>query len=357
MFVPAACRRFLPLLAAIAVAGLIAAAPAAPVRAHPGLVYGVTVAGISPWTMDLARQAGFSHVKAVVNWRQLQSTPRRFEWKTTDENDLDNILRAAGGAGLRLVLRVDGGPPWTGGTAYNASHEDVFKLYTNLAAYAGERVAAFEVLNEPNLPGEWGAGPDPAGYARYLKAASDGVRAANSRALVLGGGLSPATGGHGGSIEDFDFLHGMYANGAKGAMDGLAIHNYGGGTPPEQDPLDCNELCFRRAERYKTLLDELGDPGLPLWSTEFGWPIDGGRDIGGFNWMKVSPEQQADFTVRAYAYAHANWDWMRGMLLFNLEHSTAPWHGPDSSMHWFSILNPDHSPRPAYDAVKRMAKP
>jgi hypothetical protein len=158
-------------------------------------------------------------------------------------------------------------------------------------------------------------------------------------------------------MEDFDFIRGMYANGARGSMDALAIHNYGGGSPPEQDPADCSELCFRRAERYKRLLEELGDPGLPIWATEFGWPIDGGRDLGGFNWMKVSPEQQADYIVRAYAYAHANWDWMRGMLLFNLEHSTAPWHGPDTSLHWFSILNPDHSPRPAYEAVKRMPKP
>jgi hypothetical protein len=140
-------------------------------------------------------------------------------------------------------------------------------------------------------------------------------------------------------------------------MDGLAIHNYGGGSEPERDPADCNELCFRRAERYHALLVELGDGDLPLWSTEFGWPIDGGHDIGGFNWMKVSPDQQADYIVRAFGYAYANWDWMRGMILFNLEHSTAPWYSQDRSLPWFSILNADHSPRPAYDAVRRMAKP
>jgi hypothetical protein len=149
----------------------------------------------------------------------------------------------------------------------------------------------------------------------------------------------------------------MYAAGAKGAMDGLAVHNYGGNTPPEQDPFECNEVCFRRAERYKALLEALGDPNLPLWATEFGWPIDGGRDIGGFNWMKVSAQQQADYLVRAYGYARANWPWMRGMLLFNLDHSTAPWHGPDTSLYWFSIVDPGHAPRPAYEALKRMAKP
>jgi hypothetical protein len=346
-----------PLVLALATALaalLFSITPGQPARAHPGLVYGAAVAGISPWTMDLARQAGFSHVKVSITWRQLQSTPRRFEWKTTDQNDLDNILRAARQAGLRVVLRIDGGPPWTGGAAYNADPEEVFKLFSNLADHAGDTVAAYEVLNEPNLPAEWGTAPDPAAYTRYLKKAYDGVKAANPAALVLGGGLSPATGGNGGTMEDFDFLRGMYAAGARGAMDALAVHNYGGGSEPERDPFDCNELCFRRAERYRALLVELGDPDTPLWSTEFGWPIDGGRDLGGFNWMKVSPEQQADYLVRAYQYATANWDWMRAMLVFNLDHSTAPWHGPDTPLYWFSILNPDHSPRPAYTALKRM---
>jgi hypothetical protein len=334
--------------------GLPPATPAA--RAHPGLVYGVAVAGISPWTMDLARRAGFTHVKTVITWRALQSTPRRFEWKSTDENDLDNILQAARSAGLRVVLRVDGGPPWTGGSPASASHEEIFKLFSSLANYAGDRIAAYEVLNEPNLPAEWGGGPDPAGYVRYLRAAYDGVKASQPGALVLGGGLAPATGGQNGTIEDFDYLRAMYAAGAKGAMDGLAVHNYGGSAEPERDPLACNELCFRRAERYKALLSELGDPDLPIWSTEFGWPIEGGPDLGSYNWMKVSPQQQADYIVRAYRYALANWDWMRGMLLFNLDHSTAPWYAADSSLPWFSILNPDHSPRPSYDAFRAMPK-
>jgi hypothetical protein len=130
------------------------------------------------------------------------------------------------------------------------------------------------------------------------------VKAIYPSSIVLAGGLSPATGANNGSMEDVCCR-------ARDSMDGLAIHNYGGGTEPEHDPFDCNELCFRRAERYPALMVELGDAATPIWATEFGWPIDGRRDIGGCNWMKVSPERQADYLVRAYRYAHANWDWMR----------------------------------------------
>jgi hypothetical protein len=339
----------LSVLLATSLAALPAAPPAA---AEDGFVYGMNIAGISSWTLDLARQAGFPVVKATIKWDKLV-VGNKFVWWRDDQNDLNNLLRDMRRLGVKVLLRIDG--PDRG--AHQANPDEVYRLFSNVAAYVQDLAVAYEVLNEPNLAAEWGAAPDPAGYTRYLQAAYRGVKEVYPSSLVLGGGLSPAAGGQPGTMDDFDFLRGMYAAGARGAMDGLAIHNYGGGSPPEQDPLDCQEICFRRAERYKALLEELGDPSLGVWSTEFGWPIDGGRDLGSFNWMKVSPEQQADYLVRAYGYARAHWPWMRGMLLFNLDHSTASWHGPETSLYWFSILDPNHAPRPAYEALKAMPKP
>ena len=41
----------------------------------------------------------------------------------------------------------------------------------------------------------------------------------------------------------------------------------------------------------------------------------------------------------------------------NLDASTSPYHtGPGDGMPWFALLNRDHSPRPAYDAISAMAK-
>jgi hypothetical protein len=348
---PAALAVSLPL------GGLLLLAPGAPAKAHPGLLYGMNIAGVSSWTVDMARQAGFSHVKVSIKWGQLQSGPGRMNWQAYGENDLDNVLRHLRPLGMKMILRIDGGPPWKGSDAHRAHPDEVYWLYQQVAAYGLDLITAFEVLNEPNLRSEWRAKPDPAAYTRYLKAAYAGVKDFNPSTMVLGGGLAAATGSSSEAMDDFEFIRGMYAAGAKGAMDGLSIHNYGGNSEPERDPFQCGEMCFRRAERYRDLLLELGDSTTPLWATEFGWPIDGGRDIGSFNWMKVGAETQADYLVRAYRYAHQNWDWMRGMILFNLDHSTAPWHGPDSSLHWFSILNPDHSPRPAYEALRNMPKP
>jgi polysaccharide biosynthesis protein PslG len=351
------CRARAMLCAASLLVLLLAFVSTPAATADSGFVYGMNIAGVSPWTLELARQAGFPVVKVSVRWEQLQRTPKKFTWWTDDENDLNNILRDLRRMGMKVVMRVDGGPPWAGRSAPNATPDDVYRLYYNLAAYVQDLGVAYEVLNEPNLRSEWGATPDPAAYTRYLKAAHAGVKAIYPSSLVLAGGLSPATGGGPDAVEDFDFIRGMYAAGAQGSFDALAIHNYGGGSPPEQDPFDCRELCFRRAERYKSLLEELGDSSLPIWSTEFGWPIDGGQNLGAYDWMKVNREQQADYIVRSYRYARANWPWMRGMLLFNLDHSTAEWYGPDNPMGWFSILDAGHSPRPAYEALKQMPKP
>ena len=77
---------------------------------------------------------------------------------------------------------------------------------------------------------------------------------------------------------------------AKGYMDALGIHNYGGNTAPDRDPSDCG-ICFRRAEMYRQLMVKNGDAGTPIWATEFGWLMDSGSDMGQYDWMKVSPQQ------------------------------------------------------------------
>ena len=135
-------------------------------------------------------------------------------------------------------------PDWAGGLPGSADLGAVERFYSEMARYAQGTVVGYEILNEPNLPFEWGGPPDAAGYTAFLKAAYRGIKAGDPGALVIGGGPSPNTGGFGGTIEDTDFLNGMYAAGAKGYMDALGVHNYGGNTEPERDPGDCG-ICFR----------------------------------------------------------------------------------------------------------------
>jgi len=344
------------LLSAVMAAVLIVGAPAPLVaRAQAGeMVHGVIVDTTNPNSMRMAREAGFTHAKMILYWPRLEPGPGHFLWKDSKENDLDNVMKAAQAEQLPLILRIDQVPDWAGGSPGGADLGAVEGFYREMASYAKGTVVGYEILNEPNLPFEWGGPPDPAGYTAFLKAAYNGIKAGSPDAIVIGGGPSPNTGGFGGTIEDTDFLNGMYDAGAKGFMDALGVHNYGGNTPPERDPGDCG-ICFRRAELYRQLMVKRGDAGTPIWATEFGWLMDPGFGLGQYDWMKVSPQQQAEYVVRSYQYAQKNWPWMRGMLLSNLDASTSPYHqGPEDGLPWFAIVNADYSPRPAWEAFRDM---
>jgi hypothetical protein len=318
------------------------------------MVHGVIVDTTNPNSMRMAREAGFTHAKMVLYWPRLEPSPGNYLWNSTKENDLDNVMNAARAEGMPLILRVDEVPGWAGGSPAGADHGAVEAFYAAMAAYAKGTVVGYEILNEPNLPFEWGGPPDPASYTAFMKAAYRGVKSADPGSIVIGGGPSPNTGGFGGTIEDTDFLNGMYAAGARGYMDALGVHNYGGNTEPERDPGTCG-ICFRRAELYRSLMVRQGDAATPVWATEFGWLMDPGWGLGQYDWMKVSPEKQAEYVVRSYRYAQKNWPWMRGMLLSNLDASTSPYHtGPEDGLPWFAILNADYSPRPAWNAFRDM---
>ena len=163
-------------------------------------------------------------------------------------------MRASSAEGLVMVLRIDQVPDWAGGSPGGADPGVVEAFYAELARHAKGTVVGYEILNEPNLPFEWGGPPDPAGYTEFLKAAYRGVKSSDPAALIIGGGPSPNTGGFGGTIEDTDFLNGMYDAGAADFMDALSVHNYGGNTEPERDPRNCGGICFRRAELYRDLM-------------------------------------------------------------------------------------------------------
>jgi hypothetical protein len=318
------------------------------------MVHGVIVDTTNPNSMRMAREAGFTHAKMILYWPRLEPSRGNFLWNATKENDLDNVMAPARAEGMPMILRIDEVPGWAGGSPGNADLGAVEEFYTAMASYAKGTVVGYEILNEPNLPFEWGGPPSPAGYTAFLKAAYRGVKAGDPSAIVIGGGPSPNTGGFGGTIEDTDFLNGMYDAGAKGFMDALGVHNYGGNTEPERDPSDCG-ICFRRAELYRALMVKRGDAGTPIWATEFGWLMDPGFGLGQYDWMKVSPEKQGEYVVRSYQYAQKNWPWMRGMLLSNLDASTSPYHqGPEDGLPWFAILNADYSPRPAWSAFRDM---
>jgi hypothetical protein len=262
----------------------------------------------------------------------------------------------------RILFRVElNGPP----DDYDAWERGMYEFARELSARG---VDAVEIGNEMNLDGEWGGHKPNAGeYVRLLAVAYRAFKQADPRIVVLSGGLA-STGGlpDGRAVNDLTFAAQMLQAGAGNYLDAWAYHPYGYNVPPEADPMRA-EMSFRRAERMYQLLLDYGVVGKQIWITEFGWlrdpgesgvGCDGDPSFAGFEWVKVSGATQANWTVRAFQLADSHWPWAGPMFLWNLDWDTydTGYEPLCSQMRYYSLLNRDGSPTPAFNAVANMPK-
>jgi len=329
----------------------------------PHLGYGFMLA-FPPGNLSRVPAASFDWYKVSVYWSDL-----KVGWAS-----LDGHLADACAYDLNLILRVERDrTDWTPiRTTEMAAWEELFRTMAERIrqkrnACANDYRVALEVWNEPNLDMFWNSQPvDPARYTRMVQRAYNGARAGDPSTLVVAGGLAP-TGGlpDGQAMNDITYLEQMYDAGLKGYFDAISTHNYGFGGPPEDANWGWGILNFRRAEDIHAVMVAHGDGDKPVWATEFGWLLDSDEEgmscddswnAAGFGWQQVSAAQQADYLVRAFQYADANWPWMGVMVISNLDFSTTGWYDACEPMCWFSVLKHNGTPRPAYTALQAMAK-
>lgn len=336
----------------------------------PGRVAGLDY-GMNVWlptadqdkTLDLLTGAGFGWARQWISWESVEPTQGSYSWDT-----LDTLVASAQRKNVKLMLILLRSPPWVGTNGGMPKDKQQFATFASkVAARYKDKVAAYEVWNEENLAGETGGTVNPAEYAELLKAAFPAIKAADPKALVVFGGLTP-TGENNPAlaIDETIYLKQIYAyNGGaiKQYFDILGIHATGTLNPPEtlfpEKPgpgpgyFDNRSFYFRRAEDLRTVMEDAGDGQKQAWITEFGWSTKNaakGYEYGQY----VSEDQQAQYLVRAYDWAKQNWPWVGVMFLWNLNFSTVS--APDDEKSPWSILYADYSPRPAYDAIKKMPK-
>lgn len=222
-------------------------------------------------------------------------------------------------------------------------------------------VDAFEIGNEPNLsgPGQYNGTVNPVKYADQLCAAYEAIKKTDPSFIVVSAGLAP-TGGLADpklGMESLGFMRAMLdeirANPIShgdpgGCFDVFAYHNYGfraGYATDPHDPACPSEMCFRSAEDAWAVLQAYG-VNKRIWSTETGWMRDfvtGGCGSASWAWLfagfPMSDQAQANNLVGAFQYARANWPWLGGIFVFNLDfntpfRSTNPCYDEQS---WFAV--------------------
>ncbi|MBM2826526.1 MAG: hypothetical protein HW403_590 [Dehalococcoidia bacterium] len=337
----------------------------------PGIAYGVNAS----WDrLDDVKAMGFTWIKYLASWKELE--PSRGDYRFSN---LDFTINKAVSNGFNILVRVDDPPDWASSApgARNAppvNNADLGNFMFALAAYLKGRAQAYEIWNEPNLYYEWGGlDPDPVRYGEMLKAAYPRIKAADSSAVVVSGGLSTAGGATSGPVMgDLYFLAKLFdpnqdrnpSDGYAAYLDAVGSHPYGGSysydTPASVAEFALG-LYFRRAEQQRQMMEVWGQVDKPVWATEFGWIVDPAEeghscDLGYFNQMKVSSSAQSANLVGSYQYAAANWPWMGPMFMFNFDFGADTFRDTCDQVRFYSIIRSSGSYRSAFEALKNMPK-
>src|SRR5918998_2750368 len=194
-----------PLAAAAAMLAFAAPAPAAETGVNETLAQTVS-------TAEKAPRLGADWVRIWALWQDLQPAPGQYTQHLVD--DLNRRVAALKARGIKVLVVIHRSPAWAGGGTTPPDPTQFGRFMGGIA----ERVPgadAWELWNEPDSQEFWAGAPDPAAYAAVARAAYPAIKAVQPNDVVVLGGL---VGNH------FAFLEQLYAHGAGGAFDAVAVH-------------------------------------------------------------------------------------------------------------------------------------
>ena len=140
---------------------------------------------------------------------------------------------------------------------------------------------------------------DPAAYARILAGAYRGAHQADPNVIVVSAAPSQRTGGLGGTMEDVDWLNGLYAAGGAAVLRRARrarVHRQPG---PDSDPTVCTPMCFSDIDLYRAVMHQHGDSAKRGMITEMGTLEQTSIDLGQYAWMELPAHSRADYLVQA----------------------------------------------------------
>jgi hypothetical protein len=238
--------------------------------------------------LDLLKDAHGGVVRFDIAWSSLETEGKgKFSSWYVDKADL--FLQHAAERGLKAIATLWATPCWASSAPETDKQGCAGAWWdrgvdrwapANAADYAdaadwvarrwGDKLAALEIWNEPNLPDQYSLrAPDPgAAYADLLKTAYPRVKQAAPALPVLGGVLA---------FSDGPFLERLYDLGIGGHFDGISIHPYNEWRDPD-DPWkpEYRKYTFLTGVPWiQSIMAAHGDGDRGLWLTEFGFSTCG----------------------------------------------------------------------------------
>jgi hypothetical protein len=311
-------------------------------------------------SMAKIRAAGMHWIRDDFNWPQLEPQRGVYDWNRTD-----NLMAAAARAGVDVLGILTYSPAWAssdptgnGARTYPPRNPDAYGAVTAavVARYGAagsfwaahpelpaRPLRALELWNEPWFKQFWAPNPDPAAYARLVRAAAAAVPNRRGVELLMSGdNLSVSSDG---VPRPWLATIAQDTPDVLGLVDGLAVHPYP--QPFGRSPQDTTGDARWRFDRVPTagsVAAAAGHP-LPLWITEIGWstapPANGG----------VTETQQSAYIDDAIEIATTAWAGaVSHVFLYTLTDSTTE---SDALQRDYGLLRADGSPKPAWTQLTR----
>ena len=343
------------------------------------------VGDIGYWNTIMAERLKLNWTKAQVRWKDFQ--PDKTDWTKAQNNWqlLDAFTADANKKGLNILYGVIDAPEWARSTIKPAKTgpPDDFALAAKffekvLARYKG-CVQAVEVWNEMNIDREW---TTPSGvisaadYIKFLNAVIPTIRSVDPNLMVIMGALAPTgINAPGQSMDDFTYMDQFVAAGGTALVDCIGVHLNGYNMPPDKD---WNEGYNNPLAKFRgpfdgphhswsfksTLYGYYQRTNKNQCVTEFGWASM--QNLGvtgnppGFEFaLDNSEQQQADWIVKGFQMMRES-GFVRFGIVFNLDYIQKIGQKPNEAggdPATYSVVRPDGSPRPAFDAIANMPKP
>ncbi|HST03446.1 MAG TPA: O-antigen ligase family protein [Chloroflexia bacterium] len=336
-------------------------------------------------SLDMAQAGGFKWIRQDFAWNDIEISAKGNFTDTRNPGNpvsswakYDFIVDQAVAHGITIMARLDSPPVWarkpgddleTYHKGPPANNNDYGDFVAAVAARYKGKIKYYQIWNEPNLLGEWGGHPVNAEqYVALLKVAHDHIKAVDPDAVIVSAALAPTTEESAANRSDILFLEDMYREGAKPYFDIMSTMIYGLGQPPSDRRTDFKRLSFSRPVLLHEVMERNGDALKPIWISEYAWlsyPDDLQQRLNlspdewaAFQakniWGKSVDEQtQGQYLVEGYERARDEWPWMGVMFVWHLRN---PDGDPLEPATYFSILNQDFTPRPAYLALQEYSK-
>jgi hypothetical protein len=297
--------------------------------------------------IDRAREAGVVWSREELSWANIQPGERGDGWKTYDTR-----LQQLANAGISVIGVLLTTPDWASGHSksengwywYPPRDPHTYGAFVEAAVRRWhDKVAVWELWNEPDKDGTWLPHADPAAYAALLAEGYAAVKRADPAAKVMVGSVYVHDSGN----EGLAFMERVVAaGGGRLNFDLMGIHTFMNDRQPEDtSPVTVVQNLPWRLQVTRQWLTRHGHGDMPIWITEDGQSVCQGCGNQG-----TDEQRQAARLVRRYVLALAN-----GAAHFDYFQMKDKFNGGPSDV-WgnMSVLRNDLSPRPAFYAYKTM---